>query len=1002
VCLRACVPACLRACVPACLRACVPAWLRASFETGLIDIHDRGVYACMFVTSLARVRTRCYPTLSPYPNISLLQVLAMQSPKQQQLVSAEGSIPDAIRPEAGHEQAPGEVPIPAPNPDVAEVPTPPFDEDTPYGEGHTLKCFYSDCDSSCSTWAGLKAHLHWKHKVNMSAFKGSYFHKQLLKETREAQSKRREKDEKKVIKVEPKPDHKIVTPGADSDQKPLYKLNPHLCWVKCHPDGTIVEPLEVSGLVKHKKDTTQTNINVFFKKPGVDVQPGAASSPPSPAPEIASQVAVPTPDGTLGQVPGPMAMLGFIFQRMRQDAHNEEWQKGIPKVVIRDAYKMVECPPCSSDDPTIRRCEWPANLKQYQVQLPEFHQYLERFKGKGDSPTFKMCLGAGRALGALEVDPKNETSEEIAPSDVRVLLSLSISQQYNEILELKICHPKYHTWATGMMEGLANFCHYNIRELRRRMIGGEKGPLVHWIDTLQSLIDELQAGHHKRCLEFKEVGYRRKAEIDEKALQSFPSLHRIQSECRIAYIKLKILAKHCVDKGSATPQERGLANRWIVGTNHSNTFHGRKHEWEILKEEYMSEVLRNDEDHFGCKEHKTAKCYGEIIKLLTPGVKGGMRTYHSIPRPAQETKLFFVPARPTTKKFNIPWYLKAYNQEHFADCETKPSSNLWRKYYHEKLVELTQDKEKCKEFLVILDGHSRKVIDKHYVFKNPKHDVALANKLVDEILVEPVPWPSDEDVEAFLEEKGTSAEEYINELLSNSDVAEEEEVDDEDEANLRNWPSGQNFGKDFGKVFVQKLDILPLPDLDPKESMLVARQFPAIQNTETAGSGEKRSAPDGVSHASKHTKVDPDPKEPKDNNSKKNKKEKKDRKEKDEQKSKKVKVEPEDEPKTSQFEGINLDDPKYDEQKSEKGRRMPSAGDDVVAAVFEELEIWRATHPTDGDRPTATVWYHLCRAKLIDDGIVCNSYSKDLCRNIVKNETYKKKQEDKNVGGGSC
>ena len=131
------------------------------------------------------------------------------------------------------------------------------------------------------------------------------------------------------------------------------------------------------------------------------------------------------------------------------------------------------------------------------------------------------------------------------------------------------------------------------------------------------------------------------------------------------------------------------------------------------------------------------------------------------------------------------------------------------------------------------------------------------------------------------------------------------------------------------------------------------------------------------------------------------KKDKKDKKEKDEQKSKKAKVETEDNPKTSQFAGIKLDDPRYVVQSLEHGQRMPKADDNAVAAIFHQLEIWRAANPTLGDRPTENVWYHLCRARLIDDGVLCNFYGMDICRNIVR-RGLKKHQAGKNVGGESA
>ena len=110
-----------------------------------------------------------------------------------------------------------------------------------------------------------------------------------------------------------------------------------------------------------------------------------------------------------------------------------------------------------------------------------------------------------------------------------------------------------------------------------------------------------------------------------------------------------------------------------------------------------------------CQEHKTAKAYGDLIKLLTAGLKEAMRNYNKLPRP-EGCVTFFVPSHGGAK-MAMAKSLQSFNKMLLSDCKVKPSTNLVRKKFHKSLIEFTRDEEKMKEFLVVLDAHSKKTID---------------------------------------------------------------------------------------------------------------------------------------------------------------------------------------------------------------------------------------------------------------------------------------------------
>ena len=196
-------------------------------------------------------------------------------------------------------------------------------------------------------------------------------------------------------------------------------------------------------------------------------------------------------------------------------------------------------------------------------------------------------------------------------------------------------------------------------------------------------------------------------------------------------------------KADATLSNSGLANAAMAGGIAFDTFSGRKMEWEILDHSYVDGVLAANGDHLVCSAHKTSKTYGSIAKLLTPGLFEAFQCYNRLHRPADCTR-FLVPAVEGAENVALPSALRGFCKAFFADdVEARPTFNIMRKMFHRELHTMSKDTEKLKELMVVLDAHSKRVQDTHYILRDASDDVKLAKALVKAVLGKTVQWPSD-------------------------------------------------------------------------------------------------------------------------------------------------------------------------------------------------------------------------------------------------------------------
>ena len=270
-----------------------------------------------------------------------------------------------------------------------------------------------------------------------------------------------------------------------------------------------------------------------------------------------------------------------------------------------------------------------------------------------------------------------------------------------------------------------------------------------------------------------------------------------------AFLVLKKLGETYHGQESMPPKALALANTVVCGAWQYNTFMGRKWEVENCLASDMQKVLEEHSKYLICRQHKTSKTYGDIVKYLTPGLFEALWVYWKLPKPA--SKYFLVPATSSAETVSHTSYLRTYNRKFLKTkvsptcnqvrgivlfhlggvpkgiprgypqgvspwgcpqevspgvspggvprgcpspqwCTHRgcPTSNQVRKLFHNWLIKLTKNEAALKDLMTQLDAHGRNVQDKHYLLRDPDDDCALAIELVSKVLGEPVPWPAED------------------------------------------------------------------------------------------------------------------------------------------------------------------------------------------------------------------------------------------------------------------
>ena len=135
----------------------------------------------------------------------------------------------------------------------------------------------------------------------------------------------------------------------------------------------------------------------------------ASSSRPSqedPAPPDSSQI---------------VKMVQDLHANMVKAGDKHSWKLGVPKVTIKDSYINCIAPPAKGEG-DCKRATPPDQFKEDKIELPGFSNWLKE-EGRGMVSAKDLVLGAGRAVGMLDIEPL-PNGETVPPTDVRVLVGM--------------------------------------------------------------------------------------------------------------------------------------------------------------------------------------------------------------------------------------------------------------------------------------------------------------------------------------------------------------------------------------------------------------------------------------------------------------------------------------------------------------------------------------------------------------------------------------------------
>ena len=647
--------------------------------------------------------------------------------------------------------------------------------------------------------------------------------------------------------------------------------------------------------------------------------------------------------------PDPMHMLSAMYHNLkskqREEVDAKAWKDRIPKVSIKQAY-IDEPAPKAKREQDCGKASWPKKFKKDKVELPALEQNMVRL-ATGKAQKYVILKGAGRTLGALEV------SDDTPITDVKVLIGFYLSHTYDPFISLDVLHPKFF-WTADMLEGFCAYINFWIWKLKNMQVLGEIGSADNYTSCLDLLLAALKSGHLKRCNEFKEKAFKARAKDDHYVLKNWPSIeNEVKPAVNNALMILKAIGDKYIGQPSMPNNVLALANTCVGGVWEYNTFMGRV--WEIVHclAEDMGLVIEKLLEYLLCKEHKTSKTYGDLVKYLTPGLLEALIVYNKLPKP--NSKYFLVPVS-GGETISFQHYLKVFNTK-FLKAKVSPTCNQNRKFWHNYLRQLTKNEQGVKEIMKILDAHGTGVQDKHYLISGPEDDLALAKELVKNVLGDPVPWPEKAATEKDLEDLLKAPE------IKSEPESEENEFEEEAEE-LDYW----EFGKLFGIRAPGQLDILPMGDVVGAEAMPILDKSKAPEQPLWA-------AGSGAAWPAACTEKDDEGKESAKGEDKKNEKD----------------VEMEEAPKKTEKEIIADLKKKYPYLTSDS-RRRTKIDPETHEKIWQYCEQWQKDERRgEFETPEKNVWYLELRAHLIDKKILTGFNCYDACRNSIRDTLTKLK-----------
>ena len=214
--------------------------------------------------------------------------------------------------------------------------------------------------------------------------------------------------------------------------------------------------------------------------------------------------------------------------------------------------------------------------------------------------------GLSRVLAALDVTPHAD-NPDVKPTDVEVLIALTISKKHLKLLNAETCRPMCE-WSENMLGCICQNVAHHKRQLTDKIMQNDPSAHPEYTNILSALVEDVNGGYKKRCLEHKAEAHIAKQQADYAVIKAM-KVDCLQAGVLRGYVILKLLADRYKDAESMPPKAWGLANSCIAGAIAFDTFCGRKKELERATYLYVMSMLEKCADHLVCSDHKTAKSY---------------------------------------------------------------------------------------------------------------------------------------------------------------------------------------------------------------------------------------------------------------------------------------------------------------------------------------------------------------------------------------------------------
>ena len=136
-----------------------------------------------------------------------------------------------------------------------------------------------------------------------------------------------------------------------------------------------------------------------------------------------------------------------------------------------------------------------------------------------------------------------------------------------KLLRAPILNPKFQDWTTYILRGLCEAAKYHKYRLTQKLLEGDNENLFpEFAKVLDRLVDDLNGGYKKRCLEAKAASVVNKHKKDLEVIKQI-NLDKIQKGLAKAYIVAVQVAEKYKGCDQFPGKARRLLNSIVAGAN---------------------------------------------------------------------------------------------------------------------------------------------------------------------------------------------------------------------------------------------------------------------------------------------------------------------------------------------------------------------------------------------------------------------------------------------------